>query len=103
MKESIDSINRSGADILFIALGSPKQEQWIGRYLPGLNVKVCQGIGGTLDTIAGTVKRAPLIFQRVGLEWFYRLITEPKRLRRQLMLPVFAFNVVKEKLRSLQS
>jgi len=61
------------------------------------------GYRGTLDTIAGTVKRAPLLFQKSGLEWFYRLVTEPKRLRRQLVLPVFAFNVVKEKLRSLQS
>jgi len=103
MQELIASINESNADILFVALGSPRQEQWIARYLPELSVKVCQGIGGTLDTIAGTVKRAPLLFQKSGLEWFYRLITEPKRIRRQMVLPVFAFDVIKEKLRSLRS
>jgi len=103
MQELITSINASGADILFVALGSPKQEQWIVRYLPELKVKVCQGIGGTLDTIAGTVKRAPLLFQKSGLEWFYRLISEPKRIRRQMVLPVFAFDVIKEKVRFLRS
>lgn len=103
MQELIRSINASGADILFVALGSPKQEQWITKYLPALQVKVCQGIGGTLDTIAGTVKRAPLLFQKSGLEWFYRLITEPKRIRRQMVLPVFVFDVIKEKVRSLLS
>ena len=57
----------------------------------------CQGIGGTLDTIVGTVKRAPPLFCRFGLEWFYRLITNPKRIRRQIVLPVFAWKVLKEK------
>ena len=103
MEKLINEINKSGAEILFVALGSPKQEKWIEQYLPSLNVKVCQGIGGTLDTIAGTVKRAPLLFQKSGLEWFYRLITEPRRFRRQMVLPVFAFDVIKEKLRSLRS
>ena len=58
----VRQINDYGAEILFVALGSPKQEEWILRWLPKLNVKVCQGIGGTLDTIVGTVKRAPPIF-----------------------------------------
>ncbi|NWF75470.1 MAG: WecB/TagA/CpsF family glycosyltransferase [Nitrospirae bacterium] len=92
-------INESGADILFIALGSPKQEKWIQEYLPKLNVKVCQGIGGTLDTIVGIVKRAPESFQRLGLEWFYRLLKEPKRIRRQLVLPLFILKVLREKMR----
>ena len=99
MSELIKKINNSGADILFIALGSPKQEKWIQRYLSELDVKICQGIGGTLDTIAGTTKRAPKSFQRMGLEWFYRLIREPKRIRRQIVLPVFASKVIKEKIR----
>jgi len=94
----VERINASGAEILFVALGSPKQEQWIQRWCPELNVKVCQGIGGTLDTIVGTVKRAPAFFCRFGLEWFYRLIADPRRLRRQIVLPVFALLVVKEKL-----
>lgn len=98
MDELVDQINQSRANILFVALGSPKQEEWIQKYLPKLNVAICQGIGGTLDTIARTVKRAPAVFCRFGLEWFYRLITEPKRIRRQIVLPVFAWRVIKEKL-----
>ena len=100
MDELVNEINNSGAEILFIALGSPKQEKWMQLYLPKLNVKVCQSIGGTLDTIAGNVKRAPVLFQRLGLEWFYRLVKEPKRIRRQIVLPVFALKVLREKFRS---
>lgn len=97
MNALIQKINESGSDILFVGLGSPKQEQWIAENLPKLNVKICQGIGGTLDTIAGTVRRAPLVFQKIGLEWFYRLIKEPSRFRRQLVLPKFALLVLKER------
>jgi N-acetylglucosaminyldiphosphoundecaprenol N-acetyl-beta-D-mannosaminyltransferase len=93
----VQRINASGADILFVALGSPKQEQWILRWLPELEVKVSQGIGGTLDTVVGSVKRAPPFFCRLGLEWFYRLITDPRRARRQAVLPVFAWKVLLEK------
>lgn len=98
MDKLINKINSSEADILFVGLGSPKQEKWIQEYLPRLNVKVCQGIGGTLDTITGDTKRAPWYFQKAGVEWFYRLIKDPKRFRRQAILPVFAFRVMKEKL-----
>lgn len=97
MATLIRKINESGSDILFIGLGSPKQEQWIAENLPKLQVKICQGIGGTLDTIAGTVKRAPVVFQKMGLEWLYRLINEPHRFRRQLALPKFALLVLKER------
>lgn len=93
----VEEINNTGANILFVALGSPKQEKWIKRYLPKLNVNICQGIGGTLDTIAGNVKRAPLFMQRLGLEWFYRLIREPRRIRRQIVLPMFALEVMKKR------
>lgn len=90
-----DEINASGADILFVALGSPKQEQWIAANRPRLRAKVIQGIGGTLDTLAGTVKRAPAVWQSAGLEWFYRLLEDPRRLRRQRVLPVFAWRVLR--------
>lgn len=92
----VERINASQADILFVALGSPRQEEWMARHLPNLNVKVCQGIGGTLDTIVGNVKRAPLFWQRLGLEWFYRLLSDPKRWRRQMVLPLFALEVMKQ-------
>ena len=91
-------INESGVDILFVALGSPKQEKWIQQYLKRLNVKICQGIGGTLDIAAGRLKRAPAFYQMLGLEWLYRLIKEPLRLRRQFIIPVFLFKVLKEKI-----
>ena len=98
MNGLIERINASGADILFIALGSPKQEKWMAKHGPSLSVKVAQGIGGTLDTIAGNVKRAPAIFRDLNLEWLYRLITNPRRARRQAVLPIFAWRVLKERL-----
>jgi len=100
MKLLIERINASKAEILFLALGSPKQEIWYSRYKDLLeHVKVCQGVGGTLDTIAGTVKRAPEFWQKLSLEWFYRLISQPNRIKRQKVLPLFAAMVLLEKLR----
>jgi N-acetylglucosaminyldiphosphoundecaprenol N-acetyl-beta-D-mannosaminyltransferase len=100
----IKRINDSEADILFLALGSPKQERWVGTHASKLeHVSVCQGIGGTLDTIAGTVKRAPVIWQKLSLEWLYRLLSEPKRIRRQRVLPLFAFRVITAKLQSIMA
>ena len=99
MESLIDRINDSKAQILFLALGSPKQEMWISRYREQLeNVRVCQGIGGTLDVLAGTVKRAPEFFCKMGIEWLYRLMAEPKRLKRQIKLPVFIVQIIQEKL-----
>jgi N-acetylglucosaminyldiphosphoundecaprenol N-acetyl-beta-D-mannosaminyltransferase len=67
-------------DILLVAFGNPKQEKWIRMYAPELHIPVCIGIGGTLDMIVGVTKRAPVWMQRTGLEWFYRLAQEPRRL-----------------------
>jgi len=100
MPELIDRINTSRADILFIGLGSPRQEQWYARYRDILTtVKVCQGIGGTLDAVTGKVKRAPEMWCRLNLEWLYRLLKEPSRLHRQKVLPLFVFQVLVEWLR----
>jgi N-acetylglucosaminyldiphosphoundecaprenol N-acetyl-beta-D-mannosaminyltransferase len=98
MPQFIDEINASGAQILFVALGSPRQELWMEKYLPQLNVKVCQGVGGTFDVIAGKVKRAPLAFRKMHLEWFYRLASQPKRLLRQTALPKFVSQVIRKRL-----
>lgn len=96
----IDQINNSHAEILFLALGSPKQEKWFSRYHRKLKyVKICQCIGGTLDTIAGNVKRAPQIWQKCSLEWLYRLIVQPGRIRRQKVLPLFVLTVLMTKLK----
>ncbi|HTN42234.1 MAG TPA: WecB/TagA/CpsF family glycosyltransferase [Nitrospiria bacterium] len=92
----IDRINASKAEVLFVALGSPKQEIWMKRYLPRLNIKVCQGVGGTFDVLAGRVKRAPAVIRKVHLEWLYRLLSEPRRLVRQTALPRFAVRVLRQ-------
>lgn len=94
MHELLRRINESGADILFVGLGSPRQELWMERYLPGVQVSVCQGVGGTLDVLAGRVTRAPAPFRRMHLEWAIRLLSEPKRLGRQTALPRFAVQVL---------
>ena len=92
-------INESGTDVLFVALGSPRQELWIEKYASQLGVKVYQGVGGTFNVLAGEVRRAPLLFRRLNLEWLYRLITEPSRIRRQIVLPLFGGLVIWQKLR----
>ena len=97
MPELINRINASEADILFLALGSPKQELWMDRYLQQTKVKLCQGVGGTFDVIAGNVKRAPLAFRKLNLEWFYRLMAQPSRILRQKALPKFAYRVLRRK------
>lgn len=92
--EIIEQINNSGADIVFVCLGAPKQEKWIYAHKNDLNVKVAMGIGGSLDVFAGEVKRAPDIFCKLGLEWFYRLCKEPQRIGRMMDLPKFAVTVM---------
>lgn len=99
MPSLVERINASGAQILFLALGSPRQENWFVENAARLTtVRVCQGIGGTLDTLAGTVKRAPERWCRLNLEWLYRLLSEPKRIGRQKVLPIFAYRVFRRKL-----
>lgn len=98
MQSLIEKINNSGAQLLFVALGSPHQELWMNKYRGQLRVKVCQGVGGTFDVIAGRVQRAPYLFRKMHLEWGYRLMTQPKRLLRQTALPKFVFQVLRAKL-----
>lgn len=93
--EIIADINASGANILLVALGAPKQEKWIeaNKHLMP-NVRVAVGVGGSLDVMSGNVKRAPEAFQKLGLEWFYRLLKEPTRFKRMLVLPEFLMKVI---------
>lgn len=88
-----------GTDILFVAFGSPKQELWIANNLKKLPVRVAIGVGGAFDMISGKVPRAPLFMRSLGLEWLFRLIIQPWRLKRQLSLLTFVFLVLKEKYR----
>jgi N-acetylglucosaminyldiphosphoundecaprenol N-acetyl-beta-D-mannosaminyltransferase len=90
----VEDINNSGADLLFVCLGAPKQEQWIARNENSLNVRAAMGIGGSLDVFAGTALRAPKFFCDHGLEWFYRLMKQPSRAGRMLALPKFAATVL---------
>lgn len=94
----IVQINQSGADILLVALGAPKQEIWIYENMDKINVKVCIGVGGSFDVFAGTVKLAPEFFRRNGLEWLYRLYKEPWRFKRMLNLPKYILTVIYTKL-----
>ncbi|MDT0161581.1 MULTISPECIES: WecB/TagA/CpsF family glycosyltransferase [Bacillus] len=90
----VEKINESGAELLFVAMGSPKQELWIREHMPHLNVKVFQGVGGSFDVFAGKVQRAPSFYRKLGLEWLYRLMKEPHRFKRQLALPRFLLKIM---------
>ena len=97
----IQKINESGAKILFVCFGAPAQEQWIDRNKCSLtSVKLVMGLGGALDVYAGVVKRAPDFFIRARLEWFYRLLKEPRRLGRMMKLPKYILGTYKEKFSS---
>ncbi|MGQ9689577.1 MAG: WecB/TagA/CpsF family glycosyltransferase [Desulfobaccales bacterium] len=99
MPDLIRQINDSGAAILFLALGSPKQEKWYAAHRDSLeNIRIVQGIGGTLDTITGKVTRAPALWQKYSAEWLYRLLKEPKRIKRQKVLPLFMLQVLGAKI-----
>jgi len=75
----IDRINSSGANLLFVAMGSPKQEQWISSHRDAIKANVCMGVGGSFDIAAGRLKRAPKFFQMTGTEFLYRLLSEPRK------------------------
>lgn len=92
--EIIEQINASGADILFVCLGAPKQEKWIYENREKLNVSLALGLGGSLDIYAGTVKYAPKIFRKLNLEWLYRLLKQPSRIGRMMSLPKFLFGTI---------
>lgn len=70
----------SGADMMFVAFSSPKKEYWVNKYLNQLNIPFVMGVGGSFDVVAGVTKRAPEFWQKIGMEWFYRFIQEPRRL-----------------------
>ncbi|HEU4964930.1 MAG TPA: WecB/TagA/CpsF family glycosyltransferase [Bacilli bacterium] len=83
-------------DLLLVGLGMPRQELFIQTYKEQIGAKVLIGIGGVIDIFAGTVKRAPRIWQKARLEWLYRLLSQPSRWRRQLVLPQFVMTVLRD-------
>ena len=96
--EVIEEINNSGADILFVCLGVPKQEEWMNEHKNQLKVKLMGGFGGSLDVFAGAVERAPDFYIKHNLEWLFRLKKEPSRIGRMMKLPKFIFGSVKDKI-----
>ncbi len=87
-------IQEKKPDVLFVCLGAQKQENWIYQYKNELAAKVCMGIGGSLDVFAGVAERAPESFQKLGLEWLYRLLKQPSRIGRMMDLPKFGLTVL---------
>lgn len=96
----VEEINKSGADFLCVALGSPKQEKFIYEHINQLKPKAAMGVGGSLDVISGTLKRAPKFYRNNGLEWLYRLLQQPSRYKRMGALPVFVMRVFINKLKT---
>lgn len=96
-----NDINKSGANILFVAISSPKKENFLYKYKDKLaNVNFIMGVGGSFDVVSGKVKRAPVWMQKIGLEWFYRFLQEPKRMWKRYLVGniKFIFLVIKTKL-----
>lgn len=93
----VEEINSSGADLLFVALGAPKQEKWLAKYQDILKPSLLMGIGGSFDVVAGKMERAPKWMQEASLEWLFRLYKQPTRFRRMLVLPKFVLKVLRFK------
>ncbi|WP_249866353.1 WecB/TagA/CpsF family glycosyltransferase [Paenibacillus konkukensis] len=93
----IENIRSHHPDILLVGRSADTQEPWIAQYKEQLQVPVIMGVGGSFDVLSGKLKRAPALFQKLRLEWFYRLLQEPWRYKRMLVLPKFAAKVIREK------
>ena len=93
----VEAIRQSGADAVFVCLGAPKQELWMAKNGPATGARLLCGLGGSLDVFAGVVERAPKFWSDHGLEWFYRLCKEPRRIGRMMKLPLFLVHVKQEK------
>ena len=95
----IEMINLSKADILWVSLTAPKQDYWIAENFDRLNVSIAIGVGAAFDVVVGDIKRSPKWMQKAGLEWFYRLLHEPKRLSKRYLVeaPLFIPLIIKQK------
>ena len=95
----VEAIREAKADIVFVCLGAPKQEKWIAANGEAAGARLYIGLGGALDVFAGRVERAPEAFQKLGLEWFYRLARQPSRIGRMAKLPLFLTSAVGARIR----
>jgi N-acetylglucosaminyldiphosphoundecaprenol N-acetyl-beta-D-mannosaminyltransferase len=89
----VDGIRRSGAAILMVAFGVPKQEKWIRDRLAETGVRLAMGVGGLFDFYSGRIPRAPVWIRELGMEWFYRFAQEPRRMWRRYFVGNFVFLV----------
>lgn len=90
-------VRASGADMVFVCLGAPKQEKFMQQYAEATGAHLLIGLGGSLDVFAGVTERAPRFYREHGLEWFYRLMKDPRRIGRMMKLPLFLLHVAGEK------
>lgn len=91
-EELIRIVNASGANVLLVGVGAPKQEKWIMKYRDRMpNIDIFMGLGATIDFEAGTLKRAPIFWQKIGMEWLYRCLKEPKRLFKRYFIDDMKF------------
>ena len=96
----IAMINNSGADVLFVCMGFPRQEKWIAENINKLHsVRLAIGLGGCLDVWSGNLRRAPLIFRKLSLEWLWRMMLEPKRIKFLSLIPIFILKILKERVK----
>lgn len=93
-EEVIKEINELKPNVLFVAMGAPNQEKWIFKYKDKLKVDIAAGQGGTFDYEAGQIKRAPRIIQKLGIEWLWRLILQPSRIFRMIVLPIYLIKII---------
>lgn len=96
----VDFIRRAGADIVFVAFGSPRQDVWIAANLRATGASVAMGVGGSIDYVAGVARRAPRWMQDSGLDWLWRLVRQPWRWRRMISLPRFVWLVLRDPART---
>lgn len=89
--EVVEQIKAARADLLFVAISSPKKEQFLGKYQAAMKIPFAMGVGGTFDVAVGKVKRAPIWMQNCGLEWFYRFLQEPRRMFKRYFIDDMAF------------
>ena len=94
-EEAVEAVQQAKPDVLFVCLGSPKQEYFMADHFDQLGATLMVGLGGSLDVYAGKVERAPALFRKLGLEWFYRLLRQPSRLGRMMKLPQYLWQSMK--------
>jgi len=93
----VEEIRAAQADVVFVCLGAPKQERWMAEFGPKTGAKLMLGLGGALDVFSGQVQRAPVVWQKMGMEWCYRLLHQPSRLGRMAKLPLFLVTAMRSR------